>query len=388
MRLLEAARVARRKRAWMLRPATAPKIANAARAALAFVAGAEHVKAPPLLVKVDLSPVCNLRCTVCVHAGAGAGDERIAAQTFRKGQSMPLEQYGRLIDELRGQAIAVSLYTWGDPLLYRDLDAACAMTTAAGLGSHISSNLSMPLSDARLASLVESGLGHITVCVDGLTQATYAKTRVGGEIEVVLDNLRRLVAARDRARGPRLFVEMQFIRFRHNAHEEERARALAAELRVDAFASFWGSLHNMGDLMPDRYRTAAPLGRAAAPRCTWPFFATVVKYNGDVVPCCDFRAAAQYIGPESRGDAEARVLGNVFETSLTDVWNSEAYRAIRRLVTNPARTPEAERASSFCDGCPRCFRTDVAETRWLGAEDHDFDAIYTEERRGRPVRRR
>ena len=83
---------------------------------------------------------------------------------------------------------------------------------AAGLAVHVTSHFSYRMTDARIASLVESNHGHLTVAVDGATQATYAGTRLRRRLPVVLDNLARLVA--HRVRQP--FVEVQHLQFAHH----------------------------------------------------------------------------------------------------------------------------------------------------------------------------
>ena len=81
------------------------------------------------------------------------------------------------------------------------------------------------------------------------------------------------------------------------------------------------------------------------------------------------------------------MLGNVFETSVSEVWNARPYQLARRLVSNPERIrSEPELAGSFCDGCFVIFDTDIKKTaRW--ANQHRYEEVFTEGPRGRPVRR-
>lgn len=46
----------------------------------------------------------------------------------------------------------------GDPLVHPDLDRMCRIAHDAGVNSHINTNFSFPLSDARIDSIVASGL--------------------------------------------------------------------------------------------------------------------------------------------------------------------------------------------------------------------------------------
>ena len=371
-----------RRRSWILRRLTARKVWNLAVATRDFVLGREQVAARPAFVKIDISPVCNLRCTVCVHADPN-GSELLEQQDFAPGHKMTPEQFQRLIDQVKDYATAVSLYTWGDPMTHPDLPELCRIAGDAGLQVHISTNFSFKLNDDRIRELSESGLTHLTVCVDGLSQEHYEKTRVGGRIEWVLSNLERVCRFRQEDARAYPLVEVQYIEYKHNLHELEAARKLCDEYGVDEFASFPGALHNYADREPGNYEVHGPKPKGLVPGCYWPHYSMVVKYNGDVIPCCEHRMAAQHAP-----GADARVFGNVFETPISEIWNGPHYRQARRLVTDPGRSErEPELREHFCDGCFVIFDTSIRETaRW--ADEYEWSEVYSSESRpGHPVRR-
>jgi MoaA/NifB/PqqE/SkfB family radical SAM enzyme len=97
----------------------------------------------------------------------------------------------------------------------------------------------------------------------------------------------------------------------------------------------------------------------------------LIRYNGDVIPCANYR-----IGEQNARAGDKRVIGNVFQTSVRDVWNSPGYRAIRRLVSNPERARrESWLRDSFCDGCAAVFDKDCA-TFMRSAERYQFEELY------------
>jgi MoaA/NifB/PqqE/SkfB family radical SAM enzyme len=220
----------RRRHEWFTENSSPRQVANAFVALGQFALKKEIVRAWPVLVKVDISPLCNLRCTYCVHARASHEDRSVAGellqlQSFKAEQKMSVAQFASIVDEIRGKSMAVSLYYLGDPLVHPQLDEICRLSAGAGLNSHISTNFSFRLSDERIATLVTSGLTHLTACVDGMTQESYERTRVGGRLDVVLDNLRRVLEVRRVLGTRRPKVEVQFIKFRHNLGELEEAAA-------------------------------------------------------------------------------------------------------------------------------------------------------------------
>jgi MoaA/NifB/PqqE/SkfB family radical SAM enzyme len=372
----------RRRQEWFLDGASPGQLANLAVAGAQFALKQETMRALPVLLKVDISPACNLGCTFCVHASAAPrGNDLLGTQSFR-GRLMPVADFARLVNEVRGRTAAVSLYYLGDPLVHPQLEEICGISRAAGLNTHISTNFSFRLSDDRIRGLVGSGLSHLTVCVDGMRQERYELTRVGGRIDRVLDNLDRLLQVRRREGRRYPKVEVQYIKFQHNLDDLEAAVDWCRSRGVDQFTDYWGNLHNYADVAPGCYRVFRPKPKRTLPRCSWPHFSLQVKYNGEVIPCCYYRHTEQY-----REGADARVVGNVLTSGVWSVWNSPAYRQLRRLVSDPTRANrDPALAETFCHGCPTVFETDAADHEYV-ADRHHWDELYTLDPNGRVLRR-
>jgi MoaA/NifB/PqqE/SkfB family radical SAM enzyme len=295
---------------------------------------------------------------------------------------MSVEQFRRIVEQIRGRATAVSLYYIGDPLVHPDLDEMCRIAYDAGLNVHISTNFSFALTDARIRRIVESGLTHLSVCVDGLTQAKYQMTRVGGRIDRVLDNLKRVCKVRDELRRTYPKVEVQYIKFQHNVDELEAARKLVKSFGVDQVTDFWGALNNYTDGDPDVVTVNAPRKNDRLPQCFWPHSSMVVKYNGDVIPCCNYRIGQQYTHED-----DPRILGNIFETSIEEVWNNRQFRDARRLVSNPELVnKEPGLKEHFCYGCPVIFETTEPDI-CRNSSKFKHEDLYDIGPDGRPVRK-
>lgn len=329
---------------------SAAKIGNLLHGGWHLALQREQVRSWPAVLKVDISPLCSLRCSYCVHADA-ADSPALGGQSFNAGQRMSVAQFQRIVDEVKGKTAMVSLFYLGDPLMHRDLDELCAIAARADLNTHVSTHFSYALSDDRIRRLVTSGLSHLTVCVDGMTQQNYERTRIGGRLDRVLDNLRRVCQVRKELGRSFPKVEVQFLRFAHNLHELDAARALSREWGVDQFTDFPGTLDNCTSFDPGGRDLYTPKPNTLLPQCFMPYVVMVIKFNGDVIPCCYHRLGEQYVGGK-----DARVIGNVFQTSVREVWNSPAYRLLRRMVSQPARSePDGAASRSFCAGCTQIF---------------------------------
>jgi len=372
----------RRRQGWMLENSSLRKLCNLALCATHYALKREVMRAWPVIVKVDISPLCNLRCTFCVHA-MPHNEPALERQQFRRNQFMPVERFEQIAAEIDGKSSAVSLYYLGDPLTHPELAGICESAWKHRLNSHISTNLSFRMTDKDIERLVTSGLTHLTVCVDGLTQANYERTRVGGKIELVLNNLRRIVECKRHSNMKYPKVEAQFLKFQHNVHELPAALDLLDEIGVDQVTDFWGFLARATFMSPGGYDVTGPREDKVLPACYWPYMGMQIKYNGDVIPCCTYRTIEQY-----QVGADPRVLGNVFDTSVWEVWNSAAYRQIRRFVGKPSRVlGDPSLTQTFCHECPELFVTNSRETHLTG-DKHRWEDHYERDERGRVRPRR
>lgn len=368
MTVLGTARQVRRRLAWLRRSISWSALINLVKSGGALALQRERSGMLPPMVKIDISPVCALACPACLHANpAGRNRPLLDSQSFHVRQRMTCEQFTAIIDEIHRHTLAVSLYYYGDPLTHPDFSEMVRIASDAGLSTHASTHLSYRLTDAKIAAIVESGLTHLSITVDGATQETYGVTRVRGRLEWVLENLRRIAEAKQ-ARGlAHPAIEVQYLRHPHHpADEGERVERLARSLGAETFSAYDGiyfdvdgDLYNAVDTDLGASDPGPPKGISLIPHCHWPYTGTVIKYDGDVLPCCKWREAQQYSG------GDARALGNVFQTSLRGIWNGASYRRLRRLMRNPAAAAaRGETGSSFCEGCPKLFATPARLGEW------------------------
>lgn len=327
---------------------TLDKFWNYVLIAFAYLARRERTHAWPAVLKIDISPMCNLRCPVCVHADSQQFPI-LKSQAF-KNKYMSLGYFRQLVDQVSGKVSAFSLYYLGDPYMHPNIDSFCRTAHDAGINVHLSTNFSFKFSNERIANIARSGVTHLTVCVDGISQETYGRTRVGGKLALVLSNLERLCRYRtiERLKHPK--IEVQFIKFSYNVHEFPAARSYFNRLGVDHVESFWGAVSNFSEFDAIPHTKAIAVG--PLPRCFWPFATMTIKYNGDVIPCCHFRYTAQYAN-----GGNSKALGNIFREGVLGMWNSEAYRNSRRLSSNPsAAHTDSSLKNHFCYGCPLLYQ--------------------------------
>lgn len=295
---------------------------------------------PPFL-SIDPAPFCNLRCLCCPTGGntSQLSCEPLEPDTFQ-----------RIMRNIRVDRLAhASLYRLGEPLLNKHLCDYIRYFSERRIYTTISVNFSArDYDDDYMRALIESGLSEMAVSVDGTTQETYEKYRVGGDLSRVLGNMRRLadVKKRLKAATPRVICKMLLNKF--NQHQVDDARRVAAELDAEFYQPhfFWtpddawvaDKFRAIYDGKPQSYVLTDDRHRYIDTECRQLWDTLHVHSNGDVLPCC---MAVEH----------KFAVGNLTTDHIDTIWNGDKMRAMRRYVVNPA-----EPAPPFDNMCMYCSR--------------------------------
>lgn len=292
----------------------------------------------PMEAMVEVVRTCNLRCPLC-PVGNGVAEHY---------ENMPVEAFREIAEALGETVTSLSLYNYGEPLLHPRIDEIVAIAKAAGIES-VSITTNGTLLRARLEdALVRAGLDSLRISIDGATQDSYEKYRVGGNLDRVWNHVRRFVTAKRRANSHRPRIETQFVVNRWNEHEIEDFKRLAHEAGVDrvrlkTFNALMTGLEfseiGRGFLPTDarysRYADPSTLtyrDRYKLAQCEWPLVRVVVNADGSVVPCCyDFNGRHR--------------LGTFRSSRGGDWWNTEQRARFREQLR---RDPMSIDMCSIC----------------------------------------
>lgn len=308
--------------------------------------GVRRLQSRPLYLLIDPSFSCQLRCPSChgdMLREAGVSMRHLSADVLQR----LMEAYGETL-------ILVYFANWGEPLLHPRFDTLVATMKRYDVWVTTSTNLSLPLSDARLDGLVRSGIDHMILSIDGATQETYAQYRRGGDLSLVLDNVRRLVATKRRLRSPTPRLRWQFLAFPWNRHEVGDAERLAATIGCDEFDAHDGDVNPRvaisrqargpgPDRLPaDHREQLLQLRRDKTARgqffgCDHLYHQLAVNSDGSVHPCC-------YV------IAPGHLVGQVGAEGTADLFNDEILQDSRRLLASG----EAIGAGVGHDPCANC----------------------------------
>jgi len=324
----------------LLKHSTLRRLTNLIRVEMEFRMRRVRVRGKPYILVIDPTNVCNLRCPLCPTGRLEAG---------RRGELMSLDLFKTAVDELAPWAYKVNLFNWGESLLNPEVYDMIAHARAQGLSTHLSSNLSLPISDDQIDQLLDSKLHFLCLSIDGATQEIYEHYRRRGKLDLVLENARRLVKRRN-ARGLKYpLIEWQFIPMRHNEHEIEDARALAAEMGIDRFRCIPVGLPfgapNLDELREEWFPRGVNDGHTeggveissneqSRSSCSFLYRYWMVNPDAKVSPCCVVSGAKYDFGDLGSG-------------SFNDIWNNAKYRSARSQYIHNGNIE----VPTVCDGC-------------------------------------
>lgn len=301
----------------------------------------------PPLITMDPNNACNLRCPGCTTG--------LADPTARHKGLANLDLMQDIIERVSGKTIQVNFYNWGEPLLNREVFSACAFAAKLGLWTTIHSNLSIRV-PGLAESVLDSKLCNLVVSCDGATQETYEKYRVRGNVDLVFENLRAIVAERTRRRTQFPWITAKFLVFDHNWHEmklfRDRALAVGADEILFAAAGMGGPYRTKRIATGQDFdlKLLKWTSRPASPRCHEIWESLTFDHDGAVFPCCmTYRDRDLFFNPEQTRDR-----------SIMELWNDEKLQSMRSFFLGKSDIAVKDLPAP-CATCMHC--ASVEETR-------------------------
>ena len=262
---------------------------------LLAAAGRDRAPRLPDIVQIESTNLCNATCVFCPR------DEMHRLQGI-----MDMDLFRKVVDECAALGIThVRLHNYGEPFLDRRLVEKVRYAKTHGIAEvGMISNGSLITPDIA-QGLIDAGLDAINISVDASGKETFERTRVNLDYDVVIDNIRTLDRLRREAGRTRPKLILSFVRQQDSPEEQafiDTWRTIADKIHITDLHNWAGTLHAHSDVAYPCYRL-------------WLTF--TVLWDGRVSLCC--------------ADFDGRhVLGDLRTSTIRDVWNSPAYRAVRR----------------------------------------------------------
>ena len=305
----------------------------------------------PSTISIEpVSNLCQLKCPLCPTGVRALGHEPVIMQ---------LDTFKLLLDKMPFVKV-IELYKSGEPFLNPDLFAITKYANDRKIKVTISTHFSFAKPDDFFENIVTSGLRRLVVSLDGTSQESYSQYRIGGDYELVMSNIKKLLQAKDRLHSKRPEIVWQFLVTRFNEHEIPIARKLANDLRVTLDIRPFGLSDDVPDIeieetiqerkaywlptdesyISDCYKGeyTYPLNKGL---CTQLFTRLVVTAEGKILPCCEVWD-------------KSSVFGDLMTESFEDIWYNQKYLDARsRFLKNDFR-PQVQ---SVCFRCNNFYAT-------------------------------
>lgn len=208
-------------------------------------------------VLLEITSICNLKCPLC-PTGTG--------KLKRKNKFMDLSTFDHIIEITAPLVKNYILGMWGEPVFHPELDYIFSKTSKheAWISTNLNCKQSIVETLARWPHL------QVICAVDTLDPETYARYRIGGDYERVLENLNIVVRGKSN-------VYLQFL-----VDDDYNLGP------IQKFASGYGI--PLGNIIIKNMRENFTLGETRKPiagKCQSAYAGLYFNSDGVLVPCCN-----------------------------------------------------------------------------------------------------
>jgi radical SAM protein with 4Fe4S-binding SPASM domain len=290
----------------------------------------------PYLLEIEPTNACNMDCLFC---GRQAMERPIAYLDY--------DIYKKIIDEASQYECfeGISSFSgWGEPLLHQHIFKMIEYANKKNLLTSILTN-GLLLSDENIIKLLDSGIDHIKISLQGANVNEYEVLRKRGVYETVVANVKRLVTYRDN-NSYKTFIQAStsitdeseyevknYVGFWEDIVDEiyvdyTKFQRLLDVARVKQYLDTKKNVLNERGEIKDSYKEKTFRHQ----RCVDVHVRLVVHSDNTVPICCsDFRHEMK--------------IGNVKDNSLKEIWDSPRLSSIRKILN------EDIRKIAFCRLC-------------------------------------
>jgi radical SAM protein with 4Fe4S-binding SPASM domain len=256
----------------------------------------------PFVFRIDPSTICNLRCPNCEAHDQKTHEKRM----------LDFKDFKTIINKIKKHCIRVSLYDTGEPLLNKNIYRMIKYVSDINISTLISTNLTIFETHKNLQALSESRLTVLAVSIDGITQETYSKYRIRGDVSIVKQALEAIIKHKKKNGDRWPLTDAQIIRFKHLENQKDGIERYLSDIGVDQITwkeDTWGFNPIDSDINHKENKSRG---------CFWLYMGPMIRPDGNVYPCC--------------GLGFGRFpYGNIFKDNLSEIWNNRYYRFSRIL---------------------------------------------------------
>lgn len=273
----------------------------------------------PPNVLIEATAFCNINCIQCANSDL----------TRKKGY-MDIKLYKKIVDEVANENpnIAFWFAFYGEPLLLKyKLFYMIRYAKEKGLKNTYINTNGMLLDDEVADMLLDSGVDHIIVGIDGYSVEVFEKIRMKAKRDIVYDNVVNFISKMKARNLNKPIVEVQFIEMEDNTHEIEEYKKFWSEqgvrIKIRSRVSWMGHIDAGKNIQSELSRIA----------CGWAVGTCPITWDGNMVAC----------GTDCDGEI---VIGNICNNSIKELWNG-----VRKEFLDHHFNHEFDKLPVLCQNC-------------------------------------
>ncbi|MFK5893975.1 MAG: radical SAM/SPASM domain-containing protein [Pseudomonadota bacterium] len=300
--------------------------------------------ATPFSVHIDISSLCNYKCSFCFQA-----DHKAIKSVGLKRGKMTLELFKKIVDDLGEfdeKIKKIKIGNHGEPTLHHELADMIAYAREKDVADIIEvftngSKLTPELNEA----LVKAGLQRINISIEGLTDERYLQVAgIKQDVSNIIEGVRHLYSIKD---------ELQiYVKIADRTSALEKGNSTVFVLNEQERQQFFDTYSDICDeifiekIVPQWAETQADKQNEVEETgmysqqikkykeiCPFTFMYLHINCDGTVSPCTlDWPRKV--------------VIGNVNEESAKEIWNGDSLRQLRVAMLKGARDK-----INFCNNC-------------------------------------
>ena len=269
----------------------------------------------PCHLDIEITTRCNLKCIMCEHTTDPPAPLDLSLLVYKK-----------IIDEFAEKGgCAIKLCYLGEPLLHKELDKMKKYAKDKGIIDVMLATNGNLLTKTLASKLIKSGLDSITFSIDSCKNEIYKQIRCRGDLDRVIEGLKHLNALKKEYNSKTPKIIIQGIPMPLNKEEIETGQ----------YENFWKSYANLVRISPycEDFINALNYEVESNFFCEGIYQRMTIRADGKIVLCCGIRK-------------DNKILGDIREDSLEDVWLGKEFCHIRKLMN--------EHKSHLIDACKAC----------------------------------
>jgi radical SAM protein with 4Fe4S-binding SPASM domain len=276
----------------------------------------QQVSDYPLLVDIELSSLCNLKCPMC-YTITNAFKEQVNVTR------MDWDLYRKVIDEIGGKVTALRLSLRGEATLHKRFIEAIKYAKDHGIKEVSLLTHGGKLTLPYFKKMVDAGVDWITISADGVG-STYERVRKPLKFDDLLNKIKTIKQYKEENKLKRPVIKVQGI------------WPAITESGVDAYYNTFSPCADLVAFNPliDYLSNDTHIEYLEDFTCPQQYQRLVIGADGLVMKC-------------SNDEENREVIGDIKIETVHQVWHGEKMEAVRRMHLKPRGFME----SAVCRKC-------------------------------------